>query len=344
MNYQRRYWLEKLLVQVTALAVLMAVYFGFGTTFRSWDPAGPITFFATGAFAQAMTFAAMVWLLSIVCALVTVSGRSEGALLGMLIGTAGICLKSPQIRTLLWTHEAGIDAVLGSFALEILFLAGVLIVAVLLVATVRRLVASVRPNWVWTSPLANLTDVQRNRIRNAFSPDNRSLCLLEPPSTGTASRGILAALLPVPPAASTARRELMIRSATCLVTTIAVALALLLVLAQSAQRGQILSSIAVSFCVGVLVAHQFFPTPLSILAWLAPFPAAAALYALGAASVTQTGPLAWTQLPFYARALPIDWFAAGAGGAVLGFWLSSRIHELKILERLNELETEDQDG
>ena len=42
------------------------------------------------------------------------------------------------------------------------------------------------------------------------------------------------------------------------------------------------------------------------------------------------------RVPLYARALPLDWLTAGSAGALLGYWLSARVHELKLLEKLQE--------
>ena len=343
MNHQRLYGLEKILVQATALAGLLAVYFGFGAALRSWDPTAPITFVPTGGYSRALTFAAMVWVLAAACAVVTISARAEGTLLAVLAGVAGVSLKSPPVRALFWTSGRSVRGVLGAFVLEILLLAAVLFVAVLVIGAVRKLISLVRPGWVWRNPLDDLTDQQRKTIRDALSREKKSSSLLDARPGLPRPGGTLGALFPLVgmrrsegTGDAAARRELLVRSAMCLATAMLIAMVMVLLLMKSAQRGQIIFALAVSFGVGMLVAHQFFPTPLSILAWLAPFPAAAALYGLGAISVTPAGPLTWTMVPYYARALPVDWLAAGAGGALLGFWISSRIHELRILERLKK--------
>lgn len=38
-----------------------------------------------------------------------------------------------------------------------------------------------------------------------------------------------------------------------------------------------------------------------------------------------------------ARILPIDWAAAGGSGGVLGFWLGSRLREVRQLEQQEQL-------
>jgi hypothetical protein len=35
----------------------------------------------------------------------------------------------------------------------------------------------------------------------------------------------------------------------------------------------------------------------------------------------------------YAYALPIDWMTVGEGGALLGYWVSQRIHEIRHFEK-----------
>ncbi len=104
---------------------------------------------------------------------------------------------------------------------------------------------------------------------------------------------------------------------------------LLLLIVQSAQRGQILFGLLASFFVGFLVAHQLIPANHVMLAPAGAAAVAVVVYILGATSVTGDSPQSWMSVPLYARALPIDWMTFGAGGGVLGYWVSERIHEAR---------------
>ena len=330
MNYQRLHWLEKFQIQVTALAALAIVYFGLWTAFQSWDPEGPITFVPTGDYGRAAAFGGMVWGLAAIVAALTVSARPEGALLAVLIGAAGASLQSPPLRTLLWTTSRDVRMTLLQFIVEVLLLAAVLVVAWLLIHLVRRLLFSMRPGWVWKNPLSNLTDAQRETIAKRLTRDGRR---------ADRDRGLLG----IPgfegtrlAVAKGSAAERTLRTAACMLTACVVAVILTLLLLRSAQRGQILAALAVSFAGGTFAGHQFFPSRPRVPVWLAPLPVAVAFYALGAFSATQAGPGAWADVPLYARALPVDWLTAGAGGALLGTWLSARLHELRILEKLEE--------
>lgn len=98
-------------------------------------------------------------------------------------------------------------------------------------------------------------------------------------------------------------------------------------------RGQVLFSLFAGFCLAGILAHQKFPTNVFFAAWLAPVLTAVIFYLL--ATFTSASPTEGSaaQIHFYARALPIDWMTAGGAGALLGYWLSERIHELKHLEK-----------
>ena len=75
-------------------------------------------------------------------------------------------------------------------------------------------------------------------------------------------------------------------------------------------------------------SRRLSPAPWGITSWPAAMLLAIVFYALGSLPATAGafGP-AWTHTPYYARALPIDWLTAGAGGALFGYWSSQRVHE-----------------
>ncbi len=108
-----------------------------------------------------------------------------------------------------------------------------------------------------------------------------------------------------------------------------IAIVLLLLFIRSADRGQILFGLLGSFFIGYLVAHQLIPANHVLLAPVGAAAVAVVLYVLGAGSIVGSNPQSWMSAPFYARALPIDWMTFGAGGGVLGYWVSERIHEAR---------------
>ena len=112
--------------------------------------------------------------------------------------------------------------------------------------------------------------------------------------------------------------------------------ALLLVLLQSGQRGQVIFSVLASFLLAALIAHQLYPVPLSIIPMAAPIILGTAFYILAAKAVQGPSHGAWMTVPLYANVLPIDWITLGCGGVMIGFWLSSRIHETRYLEQQEE--------
>jgi len=348
--HRKTHGLEKIQVQLTTMLALGGVYFGLWAAVRSWDPQGPIVFFPTGGYTQLLIFAVVVWLLAVVCALLTVSARPAGTVLVLLFAAAGFSLKSPPIRSLLWLRDTAVRGLYGELMLEVAALAAVLLVAVLLARWVRKLVAAIRPTWAWRDPLANLTDEQRRTVQKAFAEEQKKAS-----AGGEAMRlflmGLPAAVLyTFGPAGSgrsarkLSRAETWSRTAVCLATAGAIALVLLLLFMRSADRGQILAALAASLGIGMLLAHQLFPAPVGLLACILPFAMALVLYALAGLSAVATGPLAWTEVPHYARALPIDWLTAGGGGALLGYWISARIHEIRILEKAHHDEKEKEDG
>ena len=112
-----------------------------------------------------------------------------------------------------------------------------------------------------------------------------------------------------------------------------IAAGLLLALMRSSDRGQIVFALVASFFLAVFVAHQKFPTPCGAGAWMLPALLAVCSYVLAATAGVGPGPQGWIEVSHYARALPVDWMTAGAGGAMLGYWVSLRVHEARYFEK-----------
>jgi hypothetical protein len=294
-----------------------------------------LTFLPGSAYTDALLFAGIIWGLAAACALVTVSARPEGAAVAALIGAAGASARSPQMRSLLWLWENDLAGLYGMLVLEVLLLCAVMLVAAAIVDLVRRAVACLKPNWLWQPPIARTSNGKQDR-----AVPGRNLSARDSPEAYAATRRelilyLLAAKLrtrsgakPAPGASRAALRQ----SLSCLCLGLVLAVVLLLLLTRSPERGQILFGLLAAFLVASVVAHQVFPTPHSVVIWGMPMIVAVGLYALAAFSARQ-GVNPWISLDNYARALPADWLTVGCGGALVGYWISERIHELRHIER-----------
>jgi len=336
MDRQRRHWLEKFQVQLAAAAGLAAVYLLLAPLLSGRDSDDPIAFLATGGYGRLAGFAVVVWALAAAAGVITITGRPEGALAATLIGAGGMSLRSGQMRRLLWDYMDSAATLERQMIVEVLILTGVLIVAALIVGLVRSAVRRARPGWLWACPLAELSRAERRKLRllPAVGPEA---------SSGVLAAGPLRPVLMLPRLAGAsagskrrAGREMLARLASFAGLAALIAVLLLVALMQSAQRGQIIFALMASFFVAVLVGYQLFPTPLASLSWLLPMIVAVGCYALAAAAGMGKPPQGWIQLGTYARALPIDWLSAGAGGAMLGYWVSARAIERKYFEKVTE--------
>ena len=194
--------------------------------------------------------------------------------------------------------------------------------------------ARAAPGWMWKSPITeialekargveNLSDGERAEVRIRYGLLGVFFVNLGRKGTGKIAKG-------------GPKGQWITRPLACLLTAVVISVILLQLLLQSADRGQILFALGVSFLVGVLVAYQVFPVRPSLVATAAPLLAAVVFYAMAAFVPIPPTPEGWIKVPLYARALPVDWLTAGCGGAVLGYWISWRIHELRLLEKEEE--------
>jgi hypothetical protein len=310
-------------------------------------------------------FAAAVWVLAGACALVTISARPEGALLASLIGAGGMSLRSAAVRPLLWRDLGSLH---GQFIADMLILVAVVLVALVVVALVRWAIGWVRPRWLWRSPIAGLTEDERKGPAGAAKGDGDSSASRVPArqavTGGDAPRAFLRVLASVfapglarsgalggpgrdvsDPGTSAARRKAPVRKLClaglgCAALAAVIAVAVILLLMRSAQRGQILFAVFVGSFVALFLSHQAFPTSLTPVAWAVPMLVGIGFYVLAAFAVGgpgasyggAAGPGAWADVPFYAQVLPVDWLTGGGGGGLLGYWLSCRVQELRHIE------------
>lgn len=307
MNQRQHHWLEKSQVQVLSLLILGAFYFGLWRLFAPPDPRAPLIFLPLGQLGALAGLAGIVWGISLLAGAVMVRSRPEGALVAMLVGLGGLSLRSPQFRGLLWYRQEQAPSLFGAMLLETLLLVAILAGAVVAMSLGRRLAERIAPGWLWTPP--------------ADSPE------------GVASprRGLLGSLcwgLDTPGA-----RTPWASAIASFVVSVAASVVFMMIFVRSPDRGQVLFGLVAGFALGTLTAHQLAPARLSTLYLLGPAIVGSAVYVLAMATPLADAPNAWTQVRVISRVLPIDWLSAGCGGAALGYWMSSRIHESRRLER-----------
>jgi hypothetical protein len=350
MDHRRLHLLEKVQVQLAAVAALVVVYFLLWPLLRPSDPHSPVAFVPTGSYGDAAMFAAAVWVLAGACALMTISARPEGALLASLIGAGGMSLRSAAVRPLLWRDLGSLH---GQFIADMLILLAVVLVALAVVALVRWAISWVRPQWLWRSPIAGLTEDERKGraeaardgggrraflrvLASVFAPGLARSGGLGGPGRDVSGSGTS------PARRKASASKLCLSSLGCAALAAVIAVAVVLLLMRSAQRGQILFAVFVGFFLALFVSHQAFPTSLTPVAWAVPMLVGIGFYVLAAFTVGGpassysggggAGPGAWADVPFYAQVLPVDWLTAGAGGGLLGYWLSCRVQELRHIE------------
>ena len=74
-----KHWLAKTQVEVTAAAGMAAMWFLAWPMLRPWDGDGALVFVPSGAYASLGVFAGIVLLVAVVCAVLTLGARPEGA-------------------------------------------------------------------------------------------------------------------------------------------------------------------------------------------------------------------------------------------------------------------------
>ncbi|MGB2823171.1 MAG: hypothetical protein WBF17_19460 [Phycisphaerae bacterium] len=332
------YWIEKLQIQLTAVGAGLAAYFLIWPIVSPTDPTGPVAFVATGALAKAGLLTASVCALAALCCLTTVSARPAGTMTALLIGLGGVSLHSGPMRELLWARQADLAAMYWQMALEVLIMAAILLIAAVVVALVRRAAAGIAGEWSWTDLLTRLSeDEQRAYLRPRDSGNGGDKGALGGLVGGGFAR-IIVEHLALAASRRAGRRmpdaDVLTRCGLCFLLCLTIAVSVVWMLAQSAERGQLLFALLAGCFLATLIAYQVFPTRLSLPAWAAPITAAVGYYVLAAVGALSTGQGAWMAVDVCRQALPIDWMTAGVGGGMLGYWVSSRTHESKFLEHV----------
>jgi hypothetical protein len=232
------------------------------------------------------------------------------------------------MRVLLWSHQDKLGLLFAKLIGEVLLLALLAVCAGLIISLVHWMMSRLNPKWAWRDRTASLTDKQHG-------DGHRSEARAPLPSL---LRALIAAARPAA-ARKTDRRlatQVLLRAVYCVGLGTPIAIALTLVVMQSANRGQIIFALLGSLFVAAFLAYQTFPVASSLPAMAMMVLSAVAIYALaGAMSISGTHG-AWMNVEFFAQALPVDWLAAAGGGAVLGYWVSSRAGEARHWREIEE--------
>ncbi len=335
MEYRRRFLLEKAAVQVLGAAAVAAVYFLPALAWTPSDPDAATSFVLAGDLPGAARCALLIWVLAAVVGAVTVFMRPQGAMLIVLLGAGGTALRSAQIRAWLWQQNSHIPAMYGRLAVEIVAGAAVLFAAAVVVDFTRRLVARVRPAWLWRSPLEGLTDEEAVSLDEGSPADVAAAARVGSFLRPAASLGEIIT--------NAFRRSRgkggpsdSARELGAVGVTAVIGMAATMLLMQSPARGQIIFSLLAAFFAATLIANALLAPRHSLVVLTAPVAAGLLACGLGALTSVDHSAIGWANVKLYARALPIDWLFAGGAGVLLASWVAHRHHEWKRMAKLHE--------
>jgi hypothetical protein len=350
MTHRQVHWFEKLQVQIATIAAMLAAYAVIWPLVAPADPPGPLAFLASGEAAKAGTLAVAMGALAVGVCLLTFSARPEGTMAALLLGLGGLSLRSGPMRVLLWVREDDLGTMFWQMVLELMVLAALALAAALAVGVIHAVLRGLLGRWGWQDLLEVVSEGdQREYLRcltgataRGGEAEGRHGGLTTSLTGGGFARIILEHLACGGAAAGGTGKAAMrpgdaiTRCGLCFLTALALALGLIWLLARSSDRGQILFALLAGNFLATLVAYQFFPSRLSWAAWASALVAGVGFYVLAAVGAPRTGAGAWMFVANCSLALPIDWITAGLGGALLGFWASSRMHEGKFLDECEE--------
>ncbi|RPI59728.1 MAG: hypothetical protein EHM48_08440 [Planctomycetaceae bacterium] len=300
MSHHKFHWFEKTQVQLATVAAMAAVYFLLWPMLRPWDPQGPAMYVHYGSWAKLGLLAIVLLSFAALAGAITIKSRPEGAIIVALFGLGGVSLRSGQFRQAIFTQPDGIGPMFSQMLGELFVMAAMLVAVVGVVYLIRALAAKISPALIWHDVLA----------------DKAYLAEAAPSKSDEKAK---------------ARKTINIVG--CLLLSLAIAVPLLMLLLQSTDRGQVIFALLASCGLAVLIAHQLLPSQYSFVAWTMPIIMGIGVYVLAIVQAVPGSANSWTATAFIVQILPVDWLTAGAGGGVLGYWISERIHEMKYLEQ-----------
>lgn len=332
MEYRRRFLLEKVTVQVTAVAALAGVYFLAAGAWVPKDPQAGMSFVLAGDLAGAAGCILTIWVLAAAAGAATAFVRPQGAMLIVLVGGGGAVLRSAPIRAWLW-RDGNLAAMYCGLILELLIGAAVLFVAAIILDLARRAIARAKPRWLWRSPLEDLAAEDLAMLSEGSAEEVNAAARVCRYLRSTA--GLVGMLKGIGGKSGDGRRTQAGRSAAAITLTLVIGMALVMLLMQSARRGQIVFALVAGFFAATLIALNLVSPRHTLTVLIAPVLAGVLTYILGAITSIDRSPMGWSNVKLYARALPIDWLFAGGAGVLWACWLSHRSHEWKRMESLD---------
>ncbi len=325
MHYRRRFWLEKVTVQVALVVAVGLLAVCLGAVVRCHDPAEGVSFLLDGNLMGLAVAAAAIWAIAALAGLVLTHVRPAGAMLVVAAGGAGICLRSPWARPWLWSQAGNYSRMFGVWLIELLVLTFILIVAGVIMDALRR-VAATRLGWqLWSDPgKDDAEDADQPANGHSNHPYLNILggageVLADVRQNGQAGK----------------KRLLQIIAGTALM--VAISITLMLVFLKSPLRGQVLFAVVASTGLAAYIVQHLIAVRLALAVLLVPLLTGIAFYALAISSAPGgEGVLAWVDVKLYAQVLPIDWVFAGSTGTMLGCWLGHRMFEAGYMDKQND--------
>lgn len=292
--------IEKIQVRLAIVLALAAGYWLLWPMLAPPDPQGPVAFLPHGRLGELALLAAGVWAMTALAGAITLFSRCEAAMLGGMAVALGVACHSGSAGTLLQYNVDRLPATFRELSAETAAMAAVAAGAAVVAHMVQRLLRPMVPDWVRRSEPAAIA-----------AP------------TGAKAK---AAGKDAPVKASR-----LVNYGGALLMQLVIALPLLTFLCRDTARGQVLFALGASFFLAAMATHQVFPVRPAAMFWLPPLLVGTLVLAMGG-QPAEPGPdwylalMVRKSVPLRA-ALPIDWLAAGAGGGLLGLWVSLRIHD-----------------
>lgn len=109
---------------------------------------------------------------------------------------------------------------------------------------------------------------------------------------------------------------------------------LVLLLAQTDEKAQVIAAVGVASMLGTLAAYSLFPVSPSAWYWVGPLAVGLLGYGFAYVNADATWTMGKVSGPFapLGRPLPLDYAGAGTAGALLGYWTSRRWQRIKEAE------------
>ncbi len=119
--------------------------------------------------------------------------------------------------------------------------------------------------------------------------------------------------------------DLPAQGAMALGVQIVIMIILMLLLAQTDKKAQVVWSVAISSCLAAMAAHSLFPSRPSTWYWTTPLIVGVVGYLLAWSGGNMLpGGAVGGVAPALARPLPLDYASVGVAGSLMGYWVSRR--------------------